>query len=176
MISRNTVITNHPNADGIDVLGFSFSGSTQHAVIDGNHVVMHSLIPTSGGIFFGGAVKNSLMFANRIEGTSGNAIQIFGFGSTLTAESNRAVGNDIAQLSASDGDVVFGPDSINNLFAGHCNTYVDLGIGNRILCGNAIGSAASATRIANRPLPMIDMLADDIRRARLDSMRSRLAR
>jgi hypothetical protein len=176
MISSNTVITNHPNADGIDVLGFSFSGPTQHAVIEGNHVVTHSSISTAGGIAFVGAVKNSLTAANRIEGTSGNAIQVVGFDSTLTAESNRAVGNDIAQLSASDGDVFFGPDSINNLFAGHCNTYVDLGIGNRILCGNAIGSAGSAAPIANRLLPMIDTLGDDLRRARLDSMRSRLGR
>ena len=174
-IAGNTVITNHPNSDGIDILGFSFSGPTQQAIIEGNRVVMHSSISTSGGIFFGGAVKNSLMSANRIEGTSGNAIQVVGFDSTLTAESNRAVGNDISQLSASDGDVFFGPDSINNLFAGHCSTYVDLGIANRILCGSAIASAAGATRIANRPRPMIDMLADDIRRARLEAMRNRLA-
>jgi len=176
MISRNTIITNHPNSDGMDVFGLSFSGSTQNAVIEGNHVVMHSLIPTSGGIALVGAVKNSLVSANHVEGTAGNSIQVLGLGSALTADSNRALGNDISQLSPLNGDVFFGSDSINNLFAGHCNTYVDLGIGNRILCGSALGSAASATRIANRPRPMIDMLADDIRRARLDAMRNRLAR
>jgi len=176
VIRGNTIITDHPNADGMDVVGLPFSGSSQGAVIEGNHIIMHSLISTSGGIAFAGAVRNSLMSANRIEGTSGNAIQVLGLGSTLTADSNHAVGNDISQLSASDGDVFFGPDSINNLFAGHCNTYADLGIGNRILCGSAIDSAASATRIANRPRPMIDMLVDDIRRARLDAMRNRLAR
>jgi hypothetical protein len=115
------------------------------------------------------------MAANRIEGTSGNAIQIVGFDSTLTASFNRAVGNDISQLSASDADVLFGPDTTNNLFAGHCNTYIDLGIGNRILCGIAIGPAASATATAVRPGPVMDALREDVRRARLDAIRARSA-
>ena len=176
IVSRNTVITEHPNSDGIDVLGFSFSGATQNAVIQGNHVVMHSLRPDSGGIFFGGAVKNSLMSANRIEGTSGNAIQILGFGSTLTAESNRAVGNDISQLLASNGDVFFGPDSINNLFAGQCATYIDLGIGNQITCGTTIDSLATSTRTAVGPHRAFHMLGSDIHRARLDAIRNRLTK
>jgi len=137
---------------------------------------MRSLISTSGGIAFAGAVKNSRMSANRIEGTSGNAIQVLGLNSTLTAESNHAVGNDISQLSASDGDVFFGPDSVDNLFAGHCDTYVDLGIGNRILCGTNIGAAASTARIETAPGRKLDVLGPDIRRARLDAIRNQLAR
>jgi hypothetical protein len=175
MISGNTVVTNHPNSDGIDILGFSFSGPTQDAIIEGNHVVIHSTIPTAGGIFFGGAVRNSLMAANRIEGTAGNAVQIVGFDNTLSASFNRAVGNDISRLSASEADVLFGPFSLDNLFAGHCNTYVDLGIGNRILCGSSIGPAASATATAARPGPMMDALGQDVRRARLDAVRNRPA-
>jgi len=174
-ISRNTIINSHPNSDGIDVLGFSFSGPTQQAVVEGNHIAVQSTIPTSGGIAFAGAVKNSIMADNRIEGTAGNAVQILGLDSTLTAESNRALGNDITQLSALNGDVLFGPDSINNLFAGHCVSYIDLGIGNRILCGSAVGSA-SAVRAPNRPGPRANMIGTDIQRARLDAMRSRLTK
>jgi hypothetical protein len=175
-IRRNTVTAEHPNSDGMDVDGgFANLGPTQHAIVEGNHVRLQSKLSTAGGIVFFGAVKNSLMAANKIEGTSGNAIQILGRGSASTAESNYAVGNDISGLTASAGDVFFGPDSIDNLFAGHCKTSVDLGIGNRILCGRAIGSSASAARVANRPGPELDML-DDIQRARLDAMRNRLNR
>ncbi len=175
-IAGNTIITSHPNADGIDVVGLSFSGATQQAIVEGNHITVRSSIPTAGGIAFAGAVQHSLMAANRIDGTSGNAIQILGLDSASMASSNHAVGNDISQLAASDGDVFFGPDSVDNLFAGHCNTYVDLGVGNRVLCGSPLGFAASAARIANRPSPRIAVQRDDIRRARLDAMRSRLAR
>ena len=176
MVSGNTIVNEHPNSDGVDVLGFSFSGATENAVIEGNHIVMHSVRPDSGGIFFGGAVKNSLMSANRIEGTSGNAIQIVGFSSTLTAESNRAVGNDISQLLASDADVLFGPFSTSNLVAGQCATYVDQGVGNYITCGTAVSSfaatnqatGASASKSKARPL--------DIQRAILDTIQNRRTR
>lgn len=175
-IAGNTVITQHPNADGIDVLGVS-AGPTQFVVVAGNHVLIHSSSSTSGGIVFFGGVNNSLMFANKIEGTSGNAIQILGFNSTLTADSNLAVANDISQLSASDADVFFGPDSNNNLYAGHCNTYVDLGVGNRILCGvSASGSSANAKPGASRPWQSVGALADTVGRARLEAMRSRMSR
>ena|SRR5690349_9646743 len=174
-ISGNTVVTNHPNSDGIDVVGFSFSGPTQQAIVEGNHVVIHSTIPTAGGIAFAGAVQNSLMSANRIEGTSGNAIQILGIDSSTIAFSNHAVGNDISQLSASFGDVFFGPDSADNLLAGHCNTYIDLGVGNRILCGSPLAVPANATQSSRRPGPTMSM-ADQVRRARLASTRPRLAR
>ena len=56
---------------------------------------------------------------------------------------NRAVGNDISQLSASNGDIYFGQDSTNNLFVGDCTTFVDLGVGNRILCGRRIDARRS---------------------------------
>lgn len=171
-ISGNTVVCNHPNSDGIDVVAFSFSGATQRAVVEGNHVVMHSLIPTAGGIDFVGVVQDSLMATNRIEGTAGNAVQILGLDSTLAAESNRALGNDISQLAASDADVFLGPDSVDNLFAGHCRSYVDLGIGNRISCGGTLGSARPAGP-AHRPMPMID-LGDVAQHARFAALRDHL--
>ena len=176
-IVGNTVITQHPNSDGMDIVGFGSSGPTRLAVVTGNHVLIHSLISTSGGIVFFGGVNNSLIFANKIEGSSGNAIQILGLDSTLTAHSNLALANDISQLSASDADVFFGPDSTNNLYAGHCNTYVDLGVGNRILCGVSVsGSSANAKPDRSRPWQTVDVLADMVGRARLEAMRSRMSR
>jgi len=175
-ISGNTVMNTHPNSDGMDVLGFSFSGPTQHATVVGNDIAMNSSIATSGGIALVGAVTDSIVASNQIEGTSGNAIQILDLGSALTADSNYAVGNDITQLSSLNGDVFFGPDSVNNLFAGHCATYIDLGVGNRILCGTALGSATSVARAPNRPRSLVDTFGDGIQRARLDAMRSRLGR
>ena len=176
-IVGNTVITQHPNSDGMDIVGFRSSGPTRFAIVAGNHVLIHSLISTSGGIVFFGGVNNSLIFANKIEGSSGNAIQILGLDSTLTADSNLALANDISQLSASDADVFFGPDSTNNLYAGHCNTYVDLGVGNRILCGVSVGgSSANAKPGGSRPWYTVDVLADTVGRARLEAMRSRMSR
>jgi len=80
-------------------------------------------------------------------------------------------------LSASDADVFFGPDSTNNLYAGHCNTYVDLGVGNRILCGVSVsGSSANAKADRSGPWQTVDVLADTVGRARLEAMRSRMSR
>jgi hypothetical protein len=172
-IRSNTVTTEHPNYDGIDVFGLSDSDPTQHAIVVDNNVRIQSSLSTAAGIGFDGAVKTSLIAGNKIEGTSGNAIQILGLSSSQTAESNRAAGNDISALSASTGDVFFGLNSINNLFAGQCNTYVDLGTGNRILCGHAVGSVVNAAGVANRLGPAMDLVGN-IHRARGDAMRYRL--
>lgn len=177
LVAGNTVTTHHPNADGIDVVGFSFSGPTQNAVVAANRVVTHSSIPTAGGIVFLGAVQNSLMTANRIEGTSGNAIQILGVDGTLTAESNLALANDISRLASLEGDVFFGPDSVNNVFIGRCNSFQDLGTGNRIFCGRAITQAASRARLATHGRgAALETMHDDMRQARRDALRTRAAR
>jgi hypothetical protein len=172
-IKHNTVTTIHPNSDGIDVVGLSNSGLTQKAMVEGNHVLIHSTLSTSGGIGFDGAVKDSHMNANQMEGTSGNAIQILGLSSTLVADSNKANGNDISQLSASQADIFLGPNSLNNQVAGQCNTYVDLGIGNRILCGSGAGLTTNAAQIASIPGPALDMF-DGVLSARRDAMQNRL--
>jgi hypothetical protein len=181
-IFGNSVTTNHPNADGIDVLGMSNSGATQHAIVEGNFVTMHSTLDTAGGIAFGGAVSDSLMAANVIRGTSGNALQILGFDSTLPAVSNAAIGNDISRLTSLDSDVYFGEDSSNNVVIGRCNTYQDFGTGNRISCGHAAASLlltspspTQAPAPADRPRPMLDLLGNTIRPAGLDGIRKRLA-
>jgi hypothetical protein len=169
-ISGNTIMNSHPNSDGMDIVGFSSSITTQQASVVGNDVVLNSSVPTSGGIVFVGAVKNSIMASNRVEGTGGNAVQILGLDSTLTTDSNHSVGNDISQFSSLNGDVFFGPDSVNNLVAGHCATYIDLGVGNRITCGTPIASAASvAARGPDRLHSMDAMFRDEIQRTRLNA-------
>lgn len=173
-VSRNTVVTQHPNSDGIDVVGLGFLGATQSTVLEGNDVTMQSSLQTSGGICLCGAVRDSVMTANRLKGAAGNAIQMVSFGSNVP-ESNRAVGNDLAQFSPLNGDAFFGTGSIGNLLAGQCDSYIDDGINNRILCGTAFGATARAARIADRPRPAIGDAADDIHRARRDAMRNRLA-
>jgi hypothetical protein len=135
MIANNTIITNHPNADGMDIVGFSNSGPTEKAVVVNNHIVTHSTISTAGGIAFVGAVKDSQMVANQMEGTTGDAIQILGLSPRLVADSNHALGNDIAGMMSLGPDVFLGSDSTNNFVAGHCNTFIDLGVSNHVTCG-----------------------------------------
>ena len=171
-ISRNTVTTSHPNADGMDVLGLSPDTSTQGALVQGNFVTMQSTISTSGGIVFAGGVTKSSMVGNQVAGTNGDSLQVLGFDSTLAADSNRVLGNNISQASPSDADVFLGPDSFNTLVAGQCSTYINLGVGNRILCGTPLGSALSAARVSTSRRPMIDSRVDAIQRAKLDAIRA----
>lgn len=171
MITGNTIVTDHPEADGIDAAAFDFSGPTHGALIVGNHIVMHSLIPTSGGIALFGAVDSSVASANTIEGTNGNAIQILGFDGLL-ANSNKALGNNISQESALVSDIFFGPFSTNNLVAGHCATYVDQGVGNRITCGTAVSSFAATTQATGAPASKFKARPLDIQRAILDTIQN----
>lgn len=184
-IAANTVVTNHPQSDGIDIAGLSNPSATQGALVLGNHVTTHSFTTFNGGIVFEGAVKNSLMAGNLIDGTTGNAVQIIGvFDSTLIADSNLAVGNDISHATSLAGDVFFGPNSTNNLFAGQCNTYVDQGTGNRILCGHALSAApalqegalaAQAAGQASRPAPALQLMDEEIQRAQNAALQARVA-
>ncbi len=140
-IAGNTVVTDNPSADGMDVVGLDASEVTHAAMVTSNHVVMHSLVPTSGGIALAGAVDSSIVAANKIEGTNGNAIQILGFNfdSATVADSNRALGNNISKDSPLVSDIFFGPLSTNNFVAGQCATYIDEGVG-MYSCGRLIRS------------------------------------
>jgi hypothetical protein len=130
------------------------------------------MIPTSGAIAFDGAVEDSLILANRIEGTSGNALQILGFDSAAVADSNRAAGNDISHYSSSVSDIFFGPFSANNLVTGKCATYIDEGVDNRITCGTPVGAVGTAGRTAAGPGRRLPWLKrDDFRRATLNALR-----
>lgn len=146
VIKGNNIMSDNANADGIDVLGFNSSGPTHGALVAVNHIVTHAQLSTSGGIVFYGAVANSTMLANRISGTSGNAIQVLGLDDTLLADSNRVIGNDISHLTSSVADIFFGPFSTNNLFIGHCASYIDQGVNNHVSCGPMVNPDAASIR------------------------------
>jgi hypothetical protein len=133
---------------------------------------MQSMIPSAGGVVFVGGVGDSFMSANQVEGTSGNALQILGLDSTLVADSNLAVANDISRLSPLNGDIFLGPNSIHNLVAGQCSTYIDLGTDNRVLCGSPLDSPDASTEASTRARAIV-AFGDAIQKVRLDAMRSR---
>jgi hypothetical protein len=171
-IMGNTVITSNPSADGMDVVGLEASEITHAAMITNNHIVMQSLVPTSGGIALAGAVDNSIVAANKIEGTNGNAIQILGFDfdRSTVAHSNRALGNDISKDSALVSDIHFGPLSTNNFVAGQCASYIDEGVGNRISCGTPVNPLAAAARTDAGASNQFDWLKRDDIRSRINAI------
>ncbi len=175
-ISGNSVLAQHPNSDGIDVVGLSPDTATEQAIVQGNNVTMQSGISTSGGVVFAGAVRRSAMVANRVQGASGNALQVEGLSADLIADSNRAVGNDISQLSSLFGDVLLGFGSVNTLVAGSCDTYIDIGVANRILCGMPLAIPGGTPSTVGRRGPTMELQADAIAGARLDAMRGRMTR
>lgn len=167
-ISGNTIVNGHPNADGMDIVGLSPAIATHRAQVTNNAVQLGSTIATSGALVFVGAVRDSVMSANRASGTGGNAVQVLGLDSTLIADSNRAVGNDILSFTPIGADVFFGPDSARNLFAGPCRTWQDFGAGNRIQCGGPQRAAPpAAPRTTHRPGDALRTLGDQILHARL---------
>jgi len=176
-IAGNDITTNHPNADGIDVIGLrSFGGPTHAARILNNHILMHSQIPTSGGIALFGAVDDSIVSSNTIEGTNGNAIQILGQNGTRVADSNKTLGNDVSQGLPIVSDIWLGPFSTNNLVAGQCATYLDQGVGNRITCGTEVSSFGATTQASGPSASKPERRPLDIQRAILDMLQSRRIR
>jgi len=174
LISLNTIVTLHPNADRIDIIANIPETTAERAVVIANHVTMQSVISTAGGLVFQGAERDSLMSANRVEGTSGNALQILGIDSTLMADSNLALANDISQLSPLNGDIYLGANSTHNLVVGKCSTYIDLGTDNRVLCGSPLGPVSDGSaKAANRAPAMFGAYGDAIRKVRLDAITNR---
>ena len=137
VIAKNHVINMHPNGDGIEVRGGDFSEPTQGTLVFNNRVFMNSSADVQGsGVTLFGAVNNTLVVHNHIEGTSAFAFEVSeGANATSLSDSNIFVDNDISKLLASVADVYFGTNSSNTLFAGQCQTVIDLGLGNRISCG-----------------------------------------
>jgi hypothetical protein len=175
-IAGNYVVTEHPNSDGIDVVGLSPDTATEQAMVQGNDVVMQSGIASSGGVVFAGAVRRSAVVANRVHGMSGNAIQVLGLAADLVADSNRAVGNDLSQLSSLFADILLGFGALNTLVAGQCDTYIDIGVADRLLCGMPVAIPGGTPSIVSRRRQTMTLQADDIASARRDAMRARLAR
>lgn len=177
LISGNNVLSDHPNADGIVVVGGDFCEPTQHAVLSNNHIVIvqtTTTVPGGAGVSFYGAVDDSLVSANVIEGSSSFALQVAeGFSPSSTAHANRLVGNAISQHSSFGADVYFGSNTSDLLLAGKCSTAIDLGIDNRILCGTTFGFAATAAPIAGRRGGPLGIPIRDVNGAVVDAIRGR---
>ena len=171
LITGNNIMSKNANADGIDVVGFNSSGPTNNAWVAANRVAIHSQIETSGGVVFYGAINNSVMLANRISGTSGNAIQILGQDDSLVADSNRVINNDISHMSSSVADIFFGPFSTNNQFVGHCASFIDQGINNHVSCGPMVDLGSGGTRSS-----LVKVSNSSLRLAVFDGLRERLGR
>jgi hypothetical protein len=178
-VLANNVVSNHPNADGIIAQGGGFSEPTQGAVIAFNHIVINSAFIGFGGagVSTYGAVNNSVVSANQIEGTSSFALQVAeGFSASSTSDSNRLVGNNISHHTATNVDVYLGTNTSNTFFAGQCDTFLDLGVNNRIACGHRHGLSAAAAQSAGGTRHTPDSQRPDIRGAVLDAMRGRMGR
>ncbi len=148
-------------------------------MIAANHVFINSSFIGFGGagVSIYGAVNNSVVSANQIEGTSSFALQVAeGFDPSSTSDSNRLVGNNISHHTATNADVYLGTNTSNTFFAGHCDTFIDLGINNRIACGHRHGLSAAAARIAGGASHTPNSQTLDIRGAMLDAMRGRMGR
>lgn len=171
-ISGNSIVTRHPSADGIDVVGLSADTATEQASVDHNSVTMQSAPTTSGALVLAGAVSHSAIIGNRTLGAAGNAIQILGI-DELVADSNRALANDISQFSSLLGDVLMGFGSMSTLVVGSCTTYIDLGVANRIHCGMPVAIPGSPGN-ANQRGSAMALEADAVARARLDAIRNRM--
>jgi hypothetical protein len=173
-ISGNSVVAQHPNADGIDVVGLSADTATEQASVDSNTVTLQSAPSSSGALVFAGAVSHSAMIGNRARGAGGNAIQVLGI-DALVADSNRALANDVSEFSSLLGDVLMGFGSMSTLVVGSCATFIDLGVANRIHCGMPVAIPGPPST-ANQRGPAMALEADTIARARLDALRNRLPR
>jgi hypothetical protein len=137
-ISNNDIVSNHPNADGIEVNGGDASEPTNGANVTGNRVLISSTYPGLGGagVSFYGGVNNAIVSGNIIEGSSAFALQIAeGFFGGASAVSNRVLGNDISGHADLTADIYLGSNSSDTLVAGQCASAIDLGVANRINCG-----------------------------------------
>ncbi len=169
-ISNNNIVSNHPNADGIEVDGGDFSEPTNGANVSGNRILISSTYPGLGGagVSFYGGVNNAIVSGNIIEGSSAFALQIAeGFFGGANATSNRVVGNDISGHADLTSDIYLGSNSNHTVVAGRCASAIDLGIANRVNCGGNI-HAAPISRGAVRALRARTLSMPGLHRELLD--------
>jgi hypothetical protein len=181
IVAFNNVVENHPNGDGIEVTGGDFSEPTQGAQILANRVIIHSSSGgPSGASFFGGsgvdvygAVNNSLIAANVIKGTSAFALNVAeGFVSTSTSDSDQLLINDISGHTSLITDVLFGTNTSNMRFVGHCTSDIDLGMDNKIDCNASANHALAAEENAVTNLRPSAGLRTGARRGMTDVVRN----
>lgn len=180
VIVRNNVVNQHPSGDGIEVTGGDFSQPTQKARIGENRVQLNSISnPYSAGIAVFGAVNKSSVYENRIDGTGGNALQVAeGNFATSLADGNVIVDNHISGFEASVADVYLGTNSSNTRFEGRCESYVDLGVSNRITCkaSRANSVASIMSRSTTLPSVRLGIISPDLRQSIVEARMEKLTR
>jgi hypothetical protein len=136
VIRHNRVRCENPQADGIVLFGtedptFAPLVPITGAVVAQNDVYMHGSL--LGGISLYGSVTRSRITGNRISGDGAIALYASTSGvlDTDLVDSNVFHGNDLSRFSATDADVFFDINTLDNLFFGPTGTLVDLGTGNR---------------------------------------------
>ena len=147
-ISDNDIQSDHPNGDGIILNGGDFSEPTNGANVTANRVRINSTFPGLGGagVSLYGAVNGSIVSGNKIEGASAFALQITqGFLGGESAAGNRLLGNDISGHVDLTADVYLDVNTSDTLVAGSCVTAIDLGVANRVNCGQN-GHASAGRR------------------------------
>lgn len=164
-VSRNTVITENPFADGIVAFGGLVSEPTVRPVIEKNQVTMHNSL--FGGISLYDLVTGAYVGENKIEGDGAFALvanEAFGNPANLTT-ANRFQGNDISHFNASVADVFLGANTRDNVVLGQCSSVIDLGLNNFVTCGqltngNLIGEQMATAQARKKELLQMFMLLD----------------
>jgi hypothetical protein len=182
VVAFNNILTDHPNGDGIQVTGGDFSEPTQGAQVFGNHITIHSSSGgSSGPSLFGaagvdvfGAVNDSLIATNVIEGTSAFALDVDeGFVSTSISDADQLLLNDISGHTSLITDVYFGTNTSNMSFAGHCLSDIDLGVDNKITCNSGARYSLSLEHNAASKLHANDSLRESVHQEIIDNLRGR---
>ena len=144
-VSRNSIVSESPLADGILVNGGLFSEATVSPTIDENTVTMHA--SSYGAISLYGAVTGGSIRLNRVLGDASYALQGADDGQPddlVTA--NVFARNDMSDFAASVADVFMAANTRDNVEAGPCRSFIDDGVNNRFDCGGI----SSAPRLTSR--------------------------
>jgi len=147
-VSRNTINSQGPFTDGIDVATVLGDPSPiVSAVIENNSInLLNADIAEGSGIGLLGSVTNSTIQGNFVTGNGPTAL--YALGSLEPGDqvsNNRFLFNDIAQLNPSVASIFFDEQSANNLVRGQCVSVLDLGTGNDVSCPNSHSHSASAS-------------------------------
>lgn len=145
LVLANSIQTQGPFADGIDMAGGAANGTTGTigAKVFANSVVVNG--PNAAGIFLYDLVSQSQITANLITGSGINAFGISTYGfETDTASENHFTANDIRGFASNESDLFYDANAQNNVEIGFCRSVEDFGSGNSSSCVTSITPEARA--------------------------------
>ena len=185
IVAFNNVVTNHPNGmassspvgifpSGPRAPKFLAIASISTARTRSNRTGA-ILVPQGVDVY--GAVNNSLIAANVIQGSSAFGLDVAeGYYSTSTSNADQLLENDISGHTSLITDVYFGTNTSNLLFVGQCATHIDLGADNQIDCIAGSPLAHFLQRRAGLDGRGGDILRMSVHEAILDLIRRRGAK